>query len=65
MTKPLGYYGASDKTSQELDYDGRPPIVTSETKQGIYQAIENSYPQIKNMSEGDKRAVAKWIVNES
>ncbi|NES67603.1 MAG: hypothetical protein F6K24_21360 [Okeania sp. SIO2D1] len=65
MTKCLGYYGASDETNRELDYDGGPPIVTPETKQGIYQAIENSYPQIKDMSEGDKKAVAKWVINES
>ena len=43
---------------------GRPPIVTPEVKEGIYQAIEKSYPQIKNMSERDKRAVAKWVINE-
>jgi hypothetical protein len=64
MTKCLGFYGASDKTSRELNYDGCPPIVTPEVKEGIYQAIEKSYPQIKNMSERDKRAVAKWMVNE-
>ncbi|NES64311.1 MAG: hypothetical protein F6K24_03065 [Okeania sp. SIO2D1] len=65
MTKCLGYYGASDKVNEELDYHGRPPEVSPETKKGIYQAIENSYPQIKNMSERDKKAVAQWVINES
>ncbi len=64
MTKCLGYYGASDKTNQELDYDGRPPEVSQETKDGIYQAIEKSYPQVKDMNERDKKAVAKWVINE-
>ena len=36
-----------------------------EVKEGIYQAIEKLYPQIKNMSERDKIAVAKWVINES
>ena len=65
MTKCLGYYGASDKVNNELDYHGRPPVVSEETKDGIYQAIEKSYPQVKDMSERDKRAVAQWVINES
>ena len=63
--KCLGYYGASQKVHSELDYDGYPPFVSSETKEGIYQAIEKSYPQIKDMSERDKKAVAQWVINES
>ena len=62
--KCLGYYGASDQVSYELDYDGYPPEVSQETKEGIYQAIEQSYPQVKDMSEADKKAVAKWVINE-
>jgi hypothetical protein len=63
--KSLGYYGASDKTSRELDPDGYPPEVSQETKEGIYQAIEKSYPQVKDMTETDKKAVAQWVINES
>ncbi len=59
MTKCLGYYGASYKTNRELDYDGYPPEVSQETKDGIYQAIEKSYPQVKNMSECDKKSSRK------
>ncbi len=65
MSKCLGYYGASDKVNRELDYDGYPPEVSQDTKEGIYQAIEKSYPQVKDMSERDKKAVAKWVINES
>ncbi|MDJ0516765.1 MAG: hypothetical protein QNJ74_11110 [Trichodesmium sp. MO_231.B1] len=65
MTKCLGYYGASDKVNRELDYDGYPPEVLEETKEGIYEAVEKSYPQVKDMSERDKKAVAKWVINES
>ncbi|NEQ37021.1 MAG: hypothetical protein F6K40_12350 [Okeania sp. SIO3I5] len=63
--KCLGYYGASQEVNSELDYDGYPPVVSEETKEGIYQAIEKSYPQIKGMSEPDKKAVARWVINES
>lgn len=62
--KCLGYYGASDKISEELDYDGYPPEVSQETKEGIYQAIEKSYPQVKDMTETDKKAVSQWVINE-
>ena len=65
MTKCLGYYGASEKVHSELDDRGHPPVVSQETKEGIYQAIEKSYPQVKNMSEADKKAVARWLINES
>ncbi len=65
MSKCLGYYGVSDKVNRELDYDGYPPEVSQETKEGIYQAIEKSYPQVKDMIERDKKTVAKWIINES
>ncbi len=62
--KPLAYYGASEEVHSTLDYNGYPPEVSQETKQGIYKAIENSYPQVKYMSESDKKAMAKWIINE-
>lgn len=59
MTKCLGYYGASDKTNRELDYDGYPPEASEDTKKGIYEAIEKSYPQVKDMSERDKKSSRK------
>ena len=62
--KPLAYYGASEKVHSELDYDGYPPEVKNETTEGIYEAIEKSYPQVKDMDERDKKAVAQWIINE-
>ncbi len=60
----LGYYGASEKTSRELDYDGYKPKLSDETKQGIIDAIANDYPEIKNKSERDKIAIAEWVVVE-
>ncbi|NES64102.1 MAG: hypothetical protein F6K24_01970 [Okeania sp. SIO2D1] len=62
--KPLGYYGATNETSAELDYDGYKPKLSEETKQGIVEAIANDYPEIKNKSERDKIAIAEWVVNE-
>ncbi len=62
--KCLGYYGASEKVHSKLDCDGYPPEVSQETKEGIYQAIEKSYPQVKDMTEADKKAVSKWVINE-
>jgi hypothetical protein len=64
MSFGLGYYGASNETSAELDYDGHPPKMSEITKQQIVQAIANDYPGIKNMSDRDQKAVVKWVVNE-
>lgn len=61
----LGYYGASDKVNRELDYDGHPPKLSETTKQQIVEAIANEYPQIKEMSNRDQKAVVKWVVNEN
>ncbi|MDE5087774.1 MAG: hypothetical protein O4805_11765 [Trichodesmium sp. St16_bin2-tuft] len=64
MSFGLGYYGASNETSAELDYDGHPPKMSETTKQQIVEAIANDYPEIKNMSDRDQKAVVKWVVNE-
>ncbi|MEM9272360.1 MAG: hypothetical protein AAGA80_05275 [Cyanobacteria bacterium P01_F01_bin.143] len=60
----LGYYGASDKVNHDLDYEGHPPQMSETTKQQIVEAIANDYPDIKNMSERDKKATMRWVVNE-
>ncbi|NET44859.1 hypothetical protein [Okeania sp. SIO2B3] len=65
MTKPLGYYGASKQVAHNLDPDGKPPIVASDIAQRFFQSLEEEYPQMKNMTERDKKAIAKWVVNES
>ena len=65
MSKGLGYYGASDETNRKLDYEGNPPTISESTKEKIVDAIANDYPHIKNCSDRDKKAIAKWIVNES
>ena len=50
MSFGLGYYGASNETSAELDYDGHPPKMSEITKQQIVEAIRhlqkysNAYP---------------------
>ena len=64
MSRGLGYYGASNETSAELDYNGHPPKMSEITKQKIVEAIASEYPQIKNMSDRDQKAVVKWVVNE-
>ena len=64
MSRGLGYYGASNETSAELDYNGHPPKMSEITKQKIVEAIANEYPEIKNMSDRDQKAVVKWVVNE-
>jgi len=33
MSFGLGYYGASNETSAELDYDGHPPRMSETTRQ--------------------------------
>ena len=43
MSFGLGYYGASNETSSELDYDGHPPKMSETTKQQIVEAIANDY----------------------
>lgn len=60
----LGFYGASDRVNCELDYDGHAPEMSETTKQQIVEAIANDYPQINEMSDRDKKAVMKWVVNE-
>lgn len=34
------------------------------TKQQIVEAIANDYPEVKDMSERDKKATMRWVVNE-
>ena len=65
MTKCLGYYGASDAINEKLDYDGRPPKLSEETKEKIVAAIAEDYPDIKNCSDGDKKAITQWVINEN
>ncbi len=60
----LGYYGASDETNKKLDYEGKPPKMSPTTKQKIHEAIAEDYPEVKDMSEGDKKATMRWVVNE-
>ncbi|MDJ0554351.1 MAG: hypothetical protein QNJ68_07930 [Microcoleaceae cyanobacterium MO_207.B10] len=60
----LGYYGASDETNRNLDYEGNPPKLSESAKQKIHEAIAEDYPQIKNCSDRDKKAITKWVVNE-
>ena len=64
MSFGLGYYGASNETSAELDYDGHPPRMSETTRQQIVEAIANDYPEIKNMGDRDQKAVVKLVVNE-
>ena len=64
MSFGLGYYGASNETSAELDYDGHPPKMSETTKQQIVEAIANDYPGIKNMSDRGQQYltdVSSWI----
>lgn len=65
MTKCLGYYGASDETNRKLDYEGHPPKLSEETKEKIVAAIAEDYPDIKNCSDSDKKAITQWVVNEN
>ncbi|NES64038.1 MAG: hypothetical protein F6K24_01635 [Okeania sp. SIO2D1] len=60
----LGYYGASPETSAKLDFDGKQPKLSEQTKQGIIEAISNDYPEIKTCSKRDQIAIAEWVVVE-
>lgn len=64
MPRGLGYYGASDETNRKLDFEGTPPKLSPETKQKIQEAIAQDYPEIKNVSDRDKKAIIKWVINE-
>ena len=64
MSKCLSYYGASHKVSNELDYNGHPPKISQSTMEKIFKAIASEYPGISGMNLSDKKAVAKWVINE-
>lgn len=60
----LGYYGASKEVAEQLDPDGYKVDICEDTRLDIFEAIANDYPDIHEMSDSDKKAVAKWVVNE-
>ena len=65
MTKGLGYWGASNKVNQDLDYDGFAPNLSKDTWEEMITALSRDYTQIVNFSNRDKNAVLKWVVNEN
>ena len=61
---PLGYYGASKEVAEQLDPSGYKVDISEDARLDIFEAIANDYPKIHEMSDSDKKAVAKWVVNE-
>ncbi|MGK7921965.1 MAG: hypothetical protein AB4080_18370 [Trichodesmium sp.] len=63
--RPLGYYSASDDIAEKIDPNGYKPEISASTKEKIYQAIAADIPEIATTSDKNKKAIAKWVVNES
>ena len=64
MAYCLGYYGSSDETNHNLNYDGTPPKVTDDQRKAIEEAVAAVIPEIKNLEKRDRRAVVLWVINE-